>query len=420
MRPVAPSGASQGTGTRKRLDHIDAMRPIKQAAVISTHALIFLVPAAAVTSQTNLLILTHFSREAFLFVSSCMLAYGYRELSRIGSGVYWKRRLMSVGAPYVTWTVIYFLFTSLVLTRGFPFYAVHGGTIVGGAGLLRFGNLLVSGYYHLYYLIVIMEFYAIFPLLLRLVRRFASHPVRLVLVALAWQLTNAVFWPDIYSVVIRLHIAGATSQSFWESRLVTSYAFYLVAGIVVAMHLNDVHDWIVTHRALILLETVVAAATAILLNLVHFSGFTSRLLHAGSDPFAIITIPYVVGAILCVYLLGVYLVDPQRSLRTRAITKSGSDNSYGIYLSQMLWIPMLVRVHEHLLSWVPWPIATASAVIIVYTLGYLFSVVMARTPVARLVTGRSRVPWPSLVGRRPVAPDAPDVADGPLDVGLVS
>ena len=396
------------------------MRPIKQAAVISTHALIFLVPAAAVTSQTNLLILTHFSREAFLFVSSCMLAYGYRELSRIGSRLYWKRRLMAVGAPYVTWTAIYFLFTSLVVIHGFPFYAVHGGMILSGAGLLRLGNLLVSGYYHLYYLIVIMEFYAIFPLLLRLVRRFSAHPVRLVLVALAWQLTNAVFWPDIYSVVTRLHIAGATSQSFWESRLVTSYAFYLVAGIVVAMHLKDVHDWIVSHRALILVETVGAAATAILLNLVHFSGFANRLLHAGDDPFAIIVIPYVVGAIMCVYLLGVYLVDPRRSVRTRALTKSGSDNSYGIYLSQMLWIPMLVRLHEHLFSWVPWPIATVAAVIIVYSLGYLFSVVMARTPVARLVTGRSRVPWPSLVGRRPVAPDAPDVADGPLDVGLVS
>ena len=396
------------------------MRPIKQAAVISTHALIFLVPAAAVTSQTNLLILTHFSREAFLFVSSCMLAYGYRDLSRIGSGVYWKRRLMSVGAPYVTWTVIYFLFTSLILTQGFPFYAVHGGSILSGAGLLRLGNLLVSGYYHLYYLIVILEFYALFPLLLRLVRRFAAHPVRLVFVAFVWQLTNAVFWPDIYSVVTRLHIAGATSQSFWESRLVTSYAFYLVAGIVVAMHLNDVHNWIVSHRALILVETVVAAAMAILLDLVHFSGFVNRLLHAGTDPFAIIVIPYVVGAILCVYLLGVYLVDPRRSMRTRAVVKSGSDNSYGIYLSQMLWIPMLVRLHQHLFSWVPWPIATVSAVIIVYTLGYLFSVVMARTPVARLVTGRTRASWPSLVGRRPMATDAPGAADGPLDIGLVS
>ena len=52
-------------------------------------------------------------------------------------------------------------------------------------------------------------------------------------------------------------------------------------------------------------------------------------------------IPYTVGAILSVYLLGVFLVSPRRSPRTRAAVKSGSDNSYGIYLSQLIWIPVL-------------------------------------------------------------------------------
>ena len=32
------------SGTRKRLDHIDAMRPVKQAGVVSTHTLLFFAP----------------------------------------------------------------------------------------------------------------------------------------------------------------------------------------------------------------------------------------------------------------------------------------------------------------------------------------------------------------------------------------
>ena len=52
--------------------------------------------------------LTRFSRDAFLFVSACMLAYSYRDVERINFRSYFKRRFMSVGVPYLAWTVIYF------------------------------------------------------------------------------------------------------------------------------------------------------------------------------------------------------------------------------------------------------------------------------------------------------------------------
>ena len=56
------------------------MRPIKQTAVISTHALIYFAPLSTSLVASGMLTLTHFSRDAFLFVSACMLvAY---ELSR--------------------------------------------------------------------------------------------------------------------------------------------------------------------------------------------------------------------------------------------------------------------------------------------------------------------------------------------------
>jgi hypothetical protein len=47
-------------GTRKRLDHIDAMRPVKQAAVVSTHTLIFFAPLATNTTVIGLIMLTGF------------------------------------------------------------------------------------------------------------------------------------------------------------------------------------------------------------------------------------------------------------------------------------------------------------------------------------------------------------------------
>jgi hypothetical protein len=59
---------------RHRLDHVDAMRPVKQAGVISTHTVLYFAPAAASTGSGAALLL-HVSREGFFFISACMLAY---------------------------------------------------------------------------------------------------------------------------------------------------------------------------------------------------------------------------------------------------------------------------------------------------------------------------------------------------------
>ena len=66
---------------RRRLDQVDAMRPIKQAGVVSTHTIVFFAPAAAAVSSNATLLLLHVSREGFFFVSACMLTYAYSRLS---------------------------------------------------------------------------------------------------------------------------------------------------------------------------------------------------------------------------------------------------------------------------------------------------------------------------------------------------
>ena len=95
---------------RRRLDHVDAMRPVKQAGVISTHSVLYFAPAAASLSSGAALLLLHVSREGFFFVSSCMLTYAYAGLNRAQLGRFYWRRFLSAGIPYLCWSVIYFLF----------------------------------------------------------------------------------------------------------------------------------------------------------------------------------------------------------------------------------------------------------------------------------------------------------------------
>jgi peptidoglycan/LPS O-acetylase OafA/YrhL len=409
------SDATPAGGTRKRLDHVDAMRPIKQAAVISTHAIIFLAPATAGLARVNMLVFTHFSREAFLFVSACMLAYSYRSADRVALRRYSIRRWWAVGVPYLTWTAIYFLFLARVQTSSFPWYGLDAPEVFSLHGLERLAHLTWTGYYHLYYLLVVAEFYVIFPWLFAAVKRVPERlHGRLVLLTLAFQVLYSALWPNVYSLAMHLG-ASWSEQGFWETRLVTSYTFYLVAGVVVALHLDDVHDWIVRHRAAILVGTPLAGLAAVGLNYWNVSGLAHRLLVPGLDPFSIVVIPYNVGAILCVYLLGVFLVSPKRSARTREVVASGSDNAYGIYLSQLIWIPILARVLPVAHPPFAWPLFTLMCVAIVYLCGFVFSSIVARTPVARAVVGRSPATWASLVARRRrvLASGTPD---GPLDI----
>ena len=228
------------------------MRPVKQAAVISTHAVIFLAPVTAGLASENILIFTHFSREAFLFVSSCMLAYSYRDVGRVELAHYWRRRFIAVGVPYLAWTIIYYVYVTLEPQPSFPYYHFVGASVFSVYGLHRLVHFVTTGYYHLYYLLVLLEFYVVFPLVLIGVRRLARWHGRLVLAALAFQVLYCMFWPRIFWLAVHAHLTNTGHQSFWETRLITSYAFYLVAGIVVAIHLDEVHDWICSHRALIL------------------------------------------------------------------------------------------------------------------------------------------------------------------------
>jgi peptidoglycan/LPS O-acetylase OafA/YrhL len=389
------------TGTRRRLDHIDAMRPVKQAAVISTHTLIFFAPYGAGLSVAGLIMLTRFSRDAFLFVSACMLTYSYRELSKFKVGQYFKRRFIAVGIPYLAWTVIYYFYTSANPIKTAPYYTFHDSGVFTNAGLHYFLHLLDSGYYHLYYLIVIMEFYVLFPLLLMLIRRLGRWHAQIAIVAFLWQIG--------FGIVLNMHVFGFRLSGVLQTRLITSYPIYLIGGMIVALHLDVIHDWIVTHARIILAMTFVSALVAEVLLYWSHHATLPDFLHTGSNVFGAAVVPFNVGAILCVYLLGVHLVSPKRSDVTRAAVQSGSDNSYGVYLSQMLWIPFLLRLRNHFnLHW-PWPISVLTALILVYFMGFIFTALIARTPLAKAVTGRSQASWASL---RPFQHDGSDAPRG--------
>ncbi len=373
---------------RRRLDQVDAMRPVKQAGVVSTHSVLYFAPAAASVGSGAALLLLHVSREGFFFISACMLTYAYAELrvrDRPGLRRFYWRRIVSVVIPYLCWTVIYFFY--LLPTAHYPSLA---------AALDRLASMAETGYYQLYFLVVIMQFYLVFPLVLMLLRRTRGHHAHLIAAAAAAQLAIA--------IATHWHLLPALMQKYAQQDAL-SYLLYLVGGSVVAFHLDEVHAWVVRHARLIIALTVAAGLAAEGIYFLAQHGVTT-MLGSGNDPFQPSVIPFNIGAITCGYLAGVALVRPWRSRRTKAAVRVGSDDAYGIYLSQMLFITALTWLGwGKLSSTVPWPLLCLATVGIVFACGIALTALLARTPLAVPLTGRTQVPWPRPRRQIPAAPD---------------
>ncbi|MGD0702549.1 MAG: acyltransferase [Trebonia sp.] len=388
---------------RRHLDHIDAMRPIKQVGVVSTHAILFFAPAAATVGSGAAVLLLHVSREGFFFISACMLAYAYEDLSLTNlAGLrrfYW-RRFLSVGVPYLCWTLIYF------------FFLMPKAHYSGVASALRgLAAMAETGYYQLYFLLVIAQFYLVFPLLIALLRRTRGHHGRILAATALAQLAILIFMQ-------RGSLPGLMQR--YEQTDALSYLLYLVGGCIVALHLERVDAWVRGHARLTVTLTVLAALAAEGIYFLAQYGVTSalgsgyRALAAGSSPYLPGLIPFNIGVIACGYLAGVALVRPGRSRLTRAAVRSGADNAYGIYLSQMLVISTLMWLGwRNLSSVIPWPLLCLLTVIIVIACCGPLTALLARTPLAASLTGRRPVPWRKPGGRRRAEPIEPS---GPLSV----
>jgi peptidoglycan/LPS O-acetylase OafA/YrhL len=263
--------------------------------------------------------------------------------------------------------------------------------VSGSLGHLAY--LTGTGYYQLYYLLVIMQFYLVFPLAAALITRANGHHGMVLVISGVIQAT----------VVSLEHwsMLPAAFEGFWATREITYYQFYLVAGMIVAIHLDEVHQWLSQHVRLVILFT---AASAVIAETWFYLSTTdlSRWLGSSADAFQPIVIPFNIGAIACIYLAGMALVDRRRSHRVRAMVQSGSDNSYGVYLAQMLFIIALTWVGwGRLAHVVSWPVLALVTLMIVFLGCVALTGVLARLPLAKALTGRSRTTWSSWMSRRP-------------------
>ena len=367
----AGSGKSGGHG---HLYQIDLFRLLTFAAVILVHTLsaVALLPLwSGQLAQT----LLHFTREAFFALTGFVLTY--QALRRPMPAVqFWRKRFPLVAAPYVVWTVVYW-FVSTWPERD---EVTFGEAVVGG---LLPGMATGNGWYHLYFLLVTLQVYLVFPALLSLLRATAGAHKWLLLVSLVVQI--AVAW---------CVIAAPFARGLWDNVDVTilGYQFYTALGAVVAVHFDAWHAWVRRYGRWIGAALVAALAWAIgAYSFVVARGESPALASHVFQPFVI---PYFVAVIAALYAAGAWWAARRRpgGVASR-IVDYASDRSFGIFLAHPLVLIALV-IPARALAGV---IGVVPATALLYLATVIGTVVLAdvlrRLPASKVLTGRPRVPW---------------------------
>lgn len=143
---------------------IDNLRGICMLGVIGIHIGSLALATNNFTLYLLLEILSRYSVPSFFFISGYGLAFTDKGLlsgSRLNYIDFMKKRLRGAGLPYLSWSLFYMLYFWLILPPGFvswnPLHVAY---------VLFFG----LGCYHLYFMVILLWFYASYPLWRRLLR----------------------------------------------------------------------------------------------------------------------------------------------------------------------------------------------------------------------------------------------------------
>ena len=157
---------------------IDNLRGICMLGVIGIHIGSLALAPNNFTLYLLLEILSRYSVPSFFFISGYGLACTDKGLlsgSRLNYIDFMKKRLRGAGLPYISWSLFYMLYFWLILPPGFvswnPLHVAY---------VLFFG----LGCYHLYFMVILLWFYASYPLWRQLLRIIIHQNIPFMLVLL--------------------------------------------------------------------------------------------------------------------------------------------------------------------------------------------------------------------------------------------
>jgi|SRR5581483_2353939 len=377
-------------GRRAHLHQIDIVRLLTFAAVIVVHAVAFTEPPAS-RGWAALLMLAQFGREVFFALTGFVLVYSAAR-GPLDAAAFWRRRFPAVAVPYLAWSGIY--------TALHVFGPLHAHL---SPATVAWDFVTGNAEYHLYFLLVTLQLYLVFPVLLRFVRKTAGRAVRVLAVAAALD-AAWLAWLQYGPAP-----GGWVGRFVWPRayELLPTYAVYVLIGAYAAVHFERVQRVVAQRRRRLVGIAAVAAVLAEIAFWAQVGGREPRVAAAVLQPAMMLTS---VAALIGLYLAGDRWAG--RGRRGAGFVARASDLSFGVYLAHPLVLELLVHLGlgndgQRL----PAPLATVLAMIGAAGGALAIAVVARRSRWTLALTGRPRPAGPAPVRPAAGTGTGPAIAD---------
>ena len=320
---TAPPGRAADVAPTRRAVHlwqVDVVRLLTFSAVIAVHVFAF-TEQPDNRAVAGAMMLLQFGRELFFALTGFVLVYSTLG-RRFDVRSFWRKRVLYVAVPYVAWTVIYYA------------YAVLGPEHVTAAPHVLLWDLLYgSAEYHLYFLLVTLQLYMLFPLIRRFVIRTAHRAVP-VLVGLTF-----------INLVVMALLAYApeptSGPGLWlfqhSYELLPTYAMYVLAGCYAAVHLDRIQSFVRRRPRTVMWVAALSAGLALLCYAAQLPFMAPRMADQVVQPAMTFSC---VAAAIATYMAGTRWAEGRR--RHQRTIEVLSDASFGIYLAHPLVLQLLL------------------------------------------------------------------------------
>ncbi len=247
----------------------------------------------------------------FIFISAFLLSSKYKN-KRIDYFKFQKRRLSKVLIPYIIWSTIYYI---MFVYKGFYSFDV----------IFYLKNLLLGNHlYHLYFIIIIIQFYLLFPLFIKFIHRFNSSILFIVLFII-----NALF---------------SISTIPYKDRIFINYILIFYLGLYAGNNINTFHKQIDKYKnQIIVLFVAMVSIYSYVQYILYFKNIYFSYVIANIS-FILLGI---IGAIFY-YLVSKYISEKTKTIR--GILYNISLGSFYIYLSHPLILLLVNSYFKNNLS----------------------------------------------------------------------
>ena len=232
--------------------------------------------------------------------------------------------------------------------------------------------------YHLYFLLLSLQIYLLFPFIIKALNRFKQHLGKIIAVSFIAQLAITALYQQGYT----LSLFGSPDN------FILNYQFYVLLGCTVAVNFEAIKRRIATFRRQIILATIGTMLGGL--------GFYALQLHLGVAPAdaAMVFQPFMTLESLLFFLtlLSVGLYWETHGMHLRRFIQAVGVSSFGIYLAH----PFIIKKLEFLQ-----PATTSTFIVIlsvlvgiplIYGVTFVLVEVARRTPLSVLLTGRKQAP----------------------------